>query len=44
MEQAEITEWVARCQHQLLRSAYNGDQHRAGDRVRDALVKVALRW
>lgn len=46
MDEAEITEWVAGCQHQLLRSAYliTGDQHRAEDLVQDALVKVALRW
>ena len=46
MDEAEITEWVAGCQHQLLRSAYliTGDLHRAEDLVQDALVKVALRW
>lgn len=46
MDDQEFTEWVAGCQHQLLRSAYlvTGDLHRAEDLVQDALVKVALRW
>jgi RNA polymerase sigma-70 factor (sigma-E family) len=46
VDDQEFTEWVAGCQHQLLRSAWlvTGDLHRAEDLVQDALVKVALRW